>query len=443
MQEKAKKYAIKAHKGQTRKTNGKAMIYHPLAVGALLESFGYDEHHIAAGYLHDTVEDTATTIEEIEEKFGSTVATLVMNASEPDKSLSWEERKNHTIELVSNKALDEIAVVLADKIHNIEDLTNEIQIQGGGVSIFSCFKRGVEKQLWYFDAIYNAVNTFENNNVPIVQRLGDALSKLKGEIKYQNELENEIFKDDKDLLEKLRAIHVLKYQLKETGYIKPFVIELLGTPRTGKTTIINNILDFFKKGGFRVSYFKELVTSEFYSTVNHLPLYERNMAIIEEIVKQLKSVRVNNFKSQKHKTKIKNDVDVRVFSQTGDIIVFDRGIYDRLIWFRRLLNNADINKKQYDELFAKYSEFLSLVNCLLCFTASAEVALKRDYISSLALEKRSFLTKENIESYNQALMDLVNEAVIKNYHLIDTNDKSVGESALDAVLYILKEIKNK
>jgi len=442
VKETAKEFAIKAHEGQIRKSNGKPMIYHPITVGAILESFGFDDETVAAGYLHDTVEDTKTTIADIESLFGKRVAELVFNASEPDKSLSWEERKTHTINVVTDNPIDEIAVVLADKIHNIENLTEDLSFQG--LSIFDNFKRGIDSQLWYFEGIYNAT-IISNEEHPMVQRLGKAIDNLKKEIQYQTELETELFADDKDLLDRLRELHILKYKVKEEGCLTPFVIELLGTPRTGKTTIINNVLDFFKKGGFKVSYFKELVTSEFYDTINHLPLYDRNLAIIEEIVKQLKSVRSNDFESewqdQKLKTRIKTDVDTGVFDKTGDIIVFDRGIYDRLIWFRRLLNKGEISKKQYDEIVNRYSEYLDLVDCLLCYTASADVSLKRDYVSSLALEQRSFMTKQNIDTYNQAMQGLIDDNIIRNHHLIDTNDKSINESAIETAQYILQGIK--
>ncbi len=82
VKEKAKIFAIKAHKGQIRKNEkDKPMIMHPISVGMLLEKFGYDDNVIAAGYLHDVVEDTKYTIEDIEKEFGNDIASLVMGAS--------------------------------------------------------------------------------------------------------------------------------------------------------------------------------------------------------------------------------------------------------------------------------------------------------------------------------------------------------------------------
>ena len=64
---KAKEFAIKAHKGQVRKSDKeKPMVIHPIIVANILKEYGYDDKVVAAGYLHDTVEDTVTTIDDIE-----------------------------------------------------------------------------------------------------------------------------------------------------------------------------------------------------------------------------------------------------------------------------------------------------------------------------------------------------------------------------------------
>ena len=81
IKEKALAFAIQAHMGQVRKSEpDKPKIIHPLGVGKLLESLGYDDNVIAAGYLHDVVEDTKYTIEDLKKEFGLDIATLVMNA---------------------------------------------------------------------------------------------------------------------------------------------------------------------------------------------------------------------------------------------------------------------------------------------------------------------------------------------------------------------------
>ena len=120
----------------------------PINVANILEQYNYDDSVIAAGYLHDVIEDTKYTEKDIEKIFGTDIASLVISASEPDKSLSWEERKQHTIETIKNLDLRHKAIICADKISNLEDLRIISEIKGK--YDFSCFKRGFEKQKWYY-----------------------------------------------------------------------------------------------------------------------------------------------------------------------------------------------------------------------------------------------------------------------------------------------------
>ena len=69
-------YAMKAH-GSQRRASGEAYFNHPLEVAAILTEMKLDDATIAAALLHDTVEDTETTHQEIEEKFGKEIASLV------------------------------------------------------------------------------------------------------------------------------------------------------------------------------------------------------------------------------------------------------------------------------------------------------------------------------------------------------------------------------
>ncbi len=85
--------AVKAHQKQSRKGTDTPYITHPLAVGIILAKAGCSDDVIIAGILHDTVEDTPITLDYIGDTFGNKVAGIVKGASEPDKSLPWEERK--------------------------------------------------------------------------------------------------------------------------------------------------------------------------------------------------------------------------------------------------------------------------------------------------------------------------------------------------------------
>ena len=166
----ARNFAIEAHKGQIRKSDPvKPMIIHPINVVNILEEYGFDENVVAAGYLHDVVEDTKYTKEDIENKFGKDISSLVMGASEPDKSLSWEERKQHTIDTIKLLDFRHKAVITADKISNLEDLMIISEINGE--YNFDAFKRGFEQQKWYYTEVYNSLIINEDSNIPMFVRL--------------------------------------------------------------------------------------------------------------------------------------------------------------------------------------------------------------------------------------------------------------------------------
>ncbi|MFP3499856.1 HD domain-containing protein, partial [Pseudomonas sp. SIMBA_059] len=83
--------------------------------------------------LHDTIEDTDATYEQIVQEFGERVANLVLAASEHDKSLPWEERKQQTINSLSTASLEEIQIIIADKLHNLRSIREELERQGDDV----------------------------------------------------------------------------------------------------------------------------------------------------------------------------------------------------------------------------------------------------------------------------------------------------------------------
>ena len=431
IKEKAKLFAIRAHMGQVRKSEpDKLMIMHPIGVGLLLESFGYDDNVVAAGYLHDVVEDAKYTIEDIEKEFGSDISYLVMRASEPDKSLSWEERKKHTIDETQKLPLRNKLVICADKINNLEDLF--LKFEKTGERDFSAFKRGEEQQKWYYTSIYESLITGEDKDLPIFVRLKDILDKVFYK-KEDSFLRDTIFVDNGDYYAKLKQLHAMKLELQRLKSLcsltKPFVIEFSGTPRTGKTTTINNLYDFFKKGGFNTTIIEEFTTSRYYKEVfkqkyKDLSSTEFNMAIIEEVTKQLE----NALNSDK------------------EIILIDRSINDRQIWNYRRYVRGDMPEEQYFSARDKYKVISKeLIDFLLITYADSMVSLKRDYVSSLALEKRNFLNLENIEEYNNCLNDLqglFSESVDQMLFL-DTSSIELNDISIEATSQILPVMRKR
>ena len=154
--EKAINFAAKAHVGQTRKSTDIPYISHPFAVGMILQQFKCSDEVIAAGILHDTLEDTSVTIEELSKHFGDKVTKLVEAASEPDKSLPWKERKQHTINALKSAFIEEIQVITADKLHNLKSIRADIELQGEVV--WDRFNRGKRDQHWYYSNMVKALS---------------------------------------------------------------------------------------------------------------------------------------------------------------------------------------------------------------------------------------------------------------------------------------------
>jgi guanosine-3',5'-bis(diphosphate) 3'-pyrophosphohydrolase len=117
-------FAASKHRHQRRKDKELSpYINHPLALAALLSSVGgiTDVEVLQAAILHDTVEDTATTYEELAEQFGRKVADVVMEVTD-DKQLEKPRRKALQIEHAPHASREAALVKLADKICNLRDV---------------------------------------------------------------------------------------------------------------------------------------------------------------------------------------------------------------------------------------------------------------------------------------------------------------------------------
>ncbi len=125
---KAYLYSEKAHEGQIRRS-GEAYISHPLGVAAILVELRLDLASIATGLLHDTVEDTHATLEEIEKQFGKPVAELVDGVTKISKMSfkNTHEKQGENIRkmiVAMGKDVRVILVKLADRLHNMRSLSH-------------------------------------------------------------------------------------------------------------------------------------------------------------------------------------------------------------------------------------------------------------------------------------------------------------------------------
>lgn len=142
-------FAARAHAHQKRKGTAVPYIVHPVGVMLVLMEFEVQEPELlAAALLHDTVEDTATTLEDLRREFGAPIASIVEGCSEPDKDDGWENRKRHTIEYLKTARREILLVSAADKLHNLRSMVlDEAQM---GVELWTRFKRGRAQTGWYY-----------------------------------------------------------------------------------------------------------------------------------------------------------------------------------------------------------------------------------------------------------------------------------------------------
>ena len=117
----AAEFAARVHSGMARKGHGNEPYVNHLAEVALLlaaATEGEDAELVAAGWLHDTIEDTETTREELAEEFGARVADLVVEVTD-DMSLPKDQRRQRQIVDAQHKSSDAKMIKIADKISNI------------------------------------------------------------------------------------------------------------------------------------------------------------------------------------------------------------------------------------------------------------------------------------------------------------------------------------
>jgi len=172
--------ASDAHAGQVRNgSGGLPYIEHPTAVAARLEQHGYGDEVIAAALLHDVVEDSETTVEELREEFGDRVAELVAALSDDESIEDYRQRKDEHRERVRRYDGDAFAIYGSDKLTNSSTL--HLSLEREGEAVREEFKVPLELKLevWEEDA---AMLRREVPELPFLDELGEALILLRADL---------------------------------------------------------------------------------------------------------------------------------------------------------------------------------------------------------------------------------------------------------------------
>lgn len=160
--DKAILFATKAHKNVMRKGSNLPYILHPLETGVIVSTLTDDETIIAAAILHDVLEDTDTTYEELKAEFGD-AADLVKSETEDKRrnlpaEATWKVRKQETINHLTNETrLGVKQIALADKLSNIRSIYRDHQTLGDALWDRFHEKRPTE-QGWYYKSLVTALS---------------------------------------------------------------------------------------------------------------------------------------------------------------------------------------------------------------------------------------------------------------------------------------------
>jgi (p)ppGpp synthase/HD superfamily hydrolase len=150
--ERALRWAAVAHDGQVRKSSPVPYIEHPLAVAMILDRAGFPEDVVIAGLLHDVVEDTTATLNDVRARFGDAVAEIVEGCSEvkvdaQGNKRPWADRKRDHLLTLATASIATKAVVLADKLHNLTSIVLDLD---EGRPVWSAFNAGRGDVIAYY-----------------------------------------------------------------------------------------------------------------------------------------------------------------------------------------------------------------------------------------------------------------------------------------------------
>ena len=183
--EQAMRFAAQAHAGQLRKSSETPYFEHVAAVALILDRVGFPEDVVIAGLLHDVVEDTAVSFEEVAARFGPTVSELVRHCSEVKtdqhgNKRPWIDRKRDHLAALAEAPTEARGIILADKLHNLTCIELDLREQR---PVWSQFHAERDQVLWY----YRTTIDFCGQGDPRLESLADSCRRVLGRVELMNE----------------------------------------------------------------------------------------------------------------------------------------------------------------------------------------------------------------------------------------------------------------
>ena len=154
-------FAVRAHAGTERRGKGFPYIVHPMEAMEIVATMTSDQELLAAAALHDTVEDTDITVEQIRAEFGDRIASLVASESDTfeqgvSEEDSWHARKQAAIDRLSSASQDAKIVALGDKLSNMRAIARDYAMQGD--KLWSLFHaKDPKDHEWHYRGLADAL----------------------------------------------------------------------------------------------------------------------------------------------------------------------------------------------------------------------------------------------------------------------------------------------
>lgn len=163
--DRAIEFAVKAHADSERRGKGFPYIIHPMEAAAIVATMTSDQELLAAAVLHDTVEDTSVTVEQLRSLFGDRVAELVEAESDVfveglSEEATWHDRKQAAIDRLAAAPHDAKMVALGDKLSNMRAIARDYEQQGDDLwKIFHAKDRSDHE--WHYRGLAASLSELE------------------------------------------------------------------------------------------------------------------------------------------------------------------------------------------------------------------------------------------------------------------------------------------
>lgn len=233
-----------------------------------------------------------------------------------------------------------------------------------------------------------------------------------------------VLEGNEDLIERLEKLHKQKTMLKNIleKEKEPFVVEMSGLPRTGKTECLEKIYDFFKHGNINIVKADE-------------PAYIIKSRLTFNEIKNMSSIEFNDMTLTAAISSLKDAKE-----KNPDIILMDRGIIDNYFWYQMLFNNSEMSKEIYLDRLKRLKEDLSLIDKLFVMNADTDTIIYRDYINNIYLEERNKTTKEKVDKLRRGVNGILFQINDDGSKIKEIDTSNI--SNIDTSIMLSEEIMN-